>query len=232
MIIDNNKIEEVLNKKYEKTSVSEILKKSEKLERLTMAEVAALLSVEDDDLLAQICEAARVLKEKIYGKRLVVFAPLYISNLCNNECLYCAFRASNGDVARKHLSQEEIVKETEALLKTGQKRILLVSGEAYPKDGLDYVLRSIETVYSVKDGKNNIRRLNVNIAPLEVEEFKRLKAADIGTYQLFQETYHKPTYEKIHLAGPKSDYDYRLEAIDRAFQAGFDDVGIGILFGL
>jgi len=232
MKIAVDKIENLLNAKISPQNIADILKKSKALQRLSLEEVAILLSVEDESLLAQIFQAAHDLKENIYGKRLVVFVPLYISNLCNNECLYCAFRTSNKGVVRRALTQEEILKEVEFLLKDGQKRILLVSGEAYPKEGLDYILKSIETVYSARDNKNRIRRLNVNIAPLEIEEFKKLKAANIGTYQLFQETYHKPTYSKLHVKGPKSDYDYRLTAIDRAFEAGIDDVGIGILFGL
>ncbi|MFH1428748.1 MAG: [FeFe] hydrogenase H-cluster radical SAM maturase HydG [Candidatus Margulisiibacteriota bacterium] len=232
MFIDHDRIESLIDQTPDRKTVGEILAKSKALKRLSMEEAAVLLSVEDNELLDEILHTAKEVKESIYGKRLVIFAPLYISNLCQNECLYCAFRVSNKDVARKALSQDEILKETEYLLKTGQKRVLLVSGEAYPKEGLDYIIRSIETVYSARDGKNNIRRLNVNLAPLEVSEFKRLKDADIGTYQIFQETYHLPTYKKLHLRGPKADYEYRLTAIDRAFKAGINDVGIGILFGL
>lgn len=212
--------------------LEEILQKARALQRLSIDEAAVLLKVEDPESIQQIFEAAKYVKNAIYGKRLVIFAPLYISNLCSNDCLYCGFRCSNKNVVRKALSQEEIKKETEFLLKTGQKRVLLVSGEAYPQEGLNYVLKSIETVYSASDGKNKIRRVNVNIAPLEVPEFKQLKKANIGTYQIFQETYHLPTYQKLHVKGPKSDYHFRLSAIDRAFEAGIDDVGIGVLFGL
>ena len=229
MFINEKDIEKSLNTPSNKEAVQEILEKSKKLERLSLSEVAVLLNTEDSDLIKDIFKAAKDLKDKIYGKRLVIFAPLYASNLCNNDCCYCAFRTSNKDVIRKSLTQAEILSETESLLKTGQKRVLLVAGEAQP---LDYILGSIKTVYSAKDGKNNIRRLNVNIAPLEIEEFKRLKDAQIGTYQLFQETYHLPTYKKMHPKGPKSDYARRLSAIDKAFKAGIDDVGIGVLFGL
>lgn len=231
-MIDENKIETLLKNVSDPLAVRDILKKSKNLERLSLEETSILLNTVDEKLWEEIFEAASYVKTKIYGNRLVLFAPLYISNLCKNECLYCGFRASNKDVHRQVLTQEEIHNETLALLKTGQKRILLVSGEAYPNGKLDYIIDSIKTVYSVQDGKNNIRRLNVNIAPLTTEEFIKIKEADIGTYQLFQETYHKPSYKKLHTKGPKSDYDYRLQTIDRAFEAGIDDVGIGILFGL
>jgi 2-iminoacetate synthase len=232
MIIDNEKIQKTLDYKTDKKELEDILAKSKDLQRLSLHDVSVLLNTNDKEDIQKIFKAANQLKEKIYGNRLVLFAPLYISNLCTNDCAYCAFRISNKDVKRKALSQEEILKETEALLKTGQKRILLVAGESYPKEGLDYVLKSIDTVYSARDGKNNIRRLNVNLAPLEVDDFKRLKERDIGTYQIFQETYHEKNYAKMHTKGPKSDYNYRLTAIDRAFEAGIDDVGVGILFGL
>ncbi|MFC1595848.1 [FeFe] hydrogenase H-cluster radical SAM maturase HydG [Candidatus Margulisiibacteriota bacterium] len=232
MSIDQEKILRALDTPASLTRVREILIKAKQLQRLSLEETAVLLNIEDENLLAECLQAAREVKDSIYGKRLVIFAPLYISNLCNNECLYCAFRASNTMVSRKALTQAEIKQETEHLLRTGQKRVLLVSGEAYPKEGLDYVMKAIETVYAARDGQNSIRRINVNIAPLEVAEFKRLKEANIGTYQLFQETYHRETYNKLHLKGQKSDYDYRISAIDRAFSAGIDDVGIGVLFGL
>ncbi len=232
MIINNEKIQNALNYKPTHSELEEILSKSKRLERLSMQEVSVLLNTYDDGGVKSILQTANWVKNEIYGNRLVIFAPLYISNLCNNDCTYCAFRCTNTNIERKALSQEEILKETEVLLKTGQKRVLLVAGESYPKEGIDYVLKAIDTVYAARDGKNNIRRLNVNLAPLEVEDFKKLKKHDIGTYQLFQETYHKETYAKLHLKGPKSNYDYRLTAIDRAFEAGLDDVGIGVLFGL
>jgi 2-iminoacetate synthase len=162
----------------------------------------------------------------------VLFAPLYISNLCANECLYCAFRARNTAITRRALSQEEIEHEVEILIKQGHKRVLLVAGESYPVQGFQYVLDSIATVYNAKVGNGDIRRVNVNVAPLTVDEFKQLKAAQIGTYQIFQETYHRETYHSVHTAGKKTDYDWRVTAIDRAMQAGIDDVGIGVLFGL
>lgn len=232
MIIRNDDITSALTKKFYDSDFDAVINKSRNLQRLSLEEVGILLNTTKKEQINQILETAKFVKEQIYGNRLVIFAPLYISNLCSNECLYCAFRCSNHGLVRKALNQKEILQETETLLKTGQKRILLVAGEAYPKEGLDYVLKSIDTVYSARDGKNSIRRLNVNIAPLEVKDFKRLKERNIGTYQLFQETYHEPTYKKMHLKGPKSNYDYRLNAIDRAFEGGFDDIGIGILFGL
>ena len=232
MIINNEKIQLALDYQPKKLELQDILEKSKKLQRLSMQDVAVLLNTTDADGIKEILQTANWVKNEIYGNRLVIFAPLYISNLCNNDCVYCAFRCTNTNIARKALSQEEITKETVALLKTGQKRVLLVAGESYPKEGLDYVLNAIDTVYAARDGKNNIRRLNVNLAPLEVADFKRLKERDIGTFQLFQETYHEATYMKLHLKGPKRDYNYRLTAIDRAFEAGIDDIGIGVLFGL
>jgi 2-iminoacetate synthase len=175
---------------------------------------------------------AREVKEAIYGNRLVLFAPLYISNLCQNDCQYCAFRVGNKHIQRRALSQEEIGREVRYLVRTGHKRILLVAGEAYSNSGFDYILDSIQTIYEAREGKGEIRRVNVNVAPLTVEEFRNLKASKIGTYQLFQETYHLQTYRKMHVSGPKTDYPWRLGAIGRAFEGGIHDVGIGVLFGL
>lgn len=212
--------------------VREILAKSLELKGLNETEVATLASISDPDLLKELFDTARKVKEGIYGKRLVLFAPLYVSNLCKNECLYCAFRRSNTLVRRKALTQEEVRREVETLVDQGHKRILLVAGESYPVEGFDYVIHCIETIYSVKRGRGEIRRVNVNVAPLSLEEFKRLKSAKIGTYQLFQETYHRETYQKVHLGGLKRDFDWRITAMDRAMRAGIDDVGVGILFGL
>jgi 2-iminoacetate synthase len=212
--------------------IREILAKSLEMKGLDARDVAALCSVESPELAAELFEAARRVKEDIYGNRLVLFAPLYISNLCSNECLYCAFRASNKQLARRTLSQEEIVRETEILIRQGQKRVLLVAGESYPEEGFDYVLKSIETIYSVKSGHGEIRRINANVAPLDVETFKELKAAGIGTYQCFQETYHRETYARMHKSGRKRDFDWRATVFDRAMEAGIDDVGMGVLFGL
>ncbi len=212
--------------------VREILAKALELKGLNETEVATLASISDPDLLKELFDTARKVKEEIYGKRLVLFAPLYVSNLCKNECLYCAFRRSNTLVRRKALTQEEVRREVETLVDQGHKRILLVAGESYPVEGFDYVIHCIETIYSVKRGRGEIRRVNVNVAPLSLEEFKKLKSAKIGTYQLFQETYHRGTYQRVHLGGQKKDFDWRITAMDRAMKAGIDDVGVGILFGL
>jgi 2-iminoacetate synthase len=209
-----------------------LLAKALEMKGLRGRDLAVLAGISDPDLLGELFETARRVKETIYGKRLVIFAPLYISNLCGNECLYCAFRVRNKELERRALTQEEIAREVRWLEEQGHKRILLVAGEAYPKDGFDYVLKSIETIYATSSGPGEIRRVNVNVAPLTAEEFLRLKDAKIGTYQLFQETYHRETYGKVHVAGKKADFDWRLTAMDRAMVAGIDDVGIGALFGL
>ena len=171
--------------------VREILAKARELQGLDSSEVAALMGVEDQALLEELFHAAREVKEGIYGKRLVLFAPLYISNLCANECLYCAFRASNKLLKRRALSQEEIALEVKLLVEQGHKRILMLAGESYPRQGFQYVLDSIETIYSVISGPGEVRRVNVNVAPLTLDEFRLLKDARIWTYQLFQETYHR-----------------------------------------
>ena len=212
--------------------VREVLAKAQAAKGLEMADVAVLAAISDPGLLGELFATARAVKESIYGSRLVLFAPLYISNLCDNDCLYCAFRARNRELKRRALTQEEIAREVEVLVDQGHKRILLVAGEAYPNEGFSYVLESVKTIYSVKKNNGEIRRVNVNVAPLEVDEFKELKATGIGTYQLFQETYHRGTYKMMHLGGKKRDYDWRVSAMDRAMQAGIDDVGIGVLFGL
>jgi 2-iminoacetate synthase len=216
--------------------VREVLAKSREMRGLSGDEVAVLMNVESPDLLEEMFAAARYIKDEIYGNRLVLFAPLYISNLCKNECTYCAFRRSNKDLTRRTLSMEEIAAETRILINQGHKRMLLVAGESYPEpEGFDYVLKAIEAVYATKsnDGKGGeIRRVNVNVAPLTQDEFIKLKAARIGTYQCFQETYHRPTYTQVHVCGVKRDYDWRVTAPDRAMRAHIDDVGIGVLFGL
>ena len=212
--------------------VRAILEKARRLNGINEDEIAVLADVTDPDLLYELFETARFVKDEIYGKRLVIFAPLYISNLCANECAYCAFRARNTAVRRRALTQSEIAEETGILIEQGHKRILLVAGEAYPKEGLRYILDSIDTIYSVKHRSGEIRRINVNIAPLDVPQFALLRDAKIGTYQIFQETYHHDTYERVHVAGKKADYLWRLGAIDRAMTAGINDCGIGVLFGL
>jgi 2-iminoacetate synthase len=233
--IDERVIEDTLKKTEgaDAGRVREILDKSLKLKGLDMDEVAALATVSDPELLEEIFHTAKRAKEEIYGPRLVLFAPLYISNLCNNECLYCAFRRTNKELKRRVLSQSEIAEETRVIINQGHKRILLVAGESYPNEGFKYILDAIGTIYSVKEnGSGEVRRVNVNVAPLPLDDFKRLKAVGIGTYQCFQETYHRETYAKVHVAGVKRNYDWRVTAFDRAMEAGIDDVGVGVLFGL
>ena len=212
--------------------VREVLAKAREQKGLDMRDVAALMPVSDPELLGELFTAAREVKEQIYGRRLVIFAPLYISNLCSNECAYCAFRARNRQLKRRALTQEEIAREIKMLVEQGHKRVLLVAGESYPQEGFAYVLRSVETIYATRSGNGEVRRVNVNIAPLTLDEFRELKQAKIGTYQLFQETYHHETYARVHLDGKKRDYNWRITAMDRAMEAGIDDVGIGVLFGL
>jgi len=212
--------------------VSEILAKARTLVGLAIDDIAPLMAIESPALLAALFAAAREVKEAIYGKRVVIFAPLYVSNLCGNECLYCAFRVRNKAIVRRALTQEEIAAEVRWLVDRGHKRLLLVAGEAWPKEGLRYVLDAIGTIYATRNGRGEIRRVNVNIAPLDADEFRRLSEAHIGTYQLFQETYHRATYARVHPHGRKADFDWRLDAIDRAMRAGIDDCGVGVLFGL
>lgn len=233
-IIVESEIIEDLNSAGETDSgrIREILAKARDLKGLSSRDVAALSRVSDKELVNELFETARFVKDSIYGRRLVLFAPLYISNMCSNECLYCAFRVRNTKLNRRALNQEEIAREVKILVDQGHKRVLVVAGESYPEEGFDYILKSVETVYGVTSGKGSIRRLNVNIAPLTVDEFRQLKATNIGTYQLFQETYHRETYKAMHLAGRKKDYGWRVTALGRAMEAGIDDVGIGVLFGL
>ena len=212
--------------------IRELLAKARGMEGLDDQDLPPLMGIQDPGLLQELFDTARWVKDQIYGNRIVMFAPLYVSNQCGNECLYCAFRASNLELPRRTLGMEEIANEVRCLLAQGQKRLVLVAGEDYPGEGLDYLISAIRTVYEVRHGCDNIRRVNINIAPLDVDGFRRLKEAEIGTYQLFQETYHRETYHKMHTRGTKADYDWRLGCMDRAMMAGIDDVGIGPLFGL
>ena len=213
-------------------AVRAVLAKARELHGLEAADVAVLMNVSDPELIGELFQAAAHVKDTIYGRRLVLFAPLYVSNLCGNECTYCAFRARNTELKRRALSQEEIANEVRILIDQGHKRILLVAGESYPRQGFSYVLDSIDTIYSVKHGKGEVRRVNANVAPLTLDEFRALHERKIGTYQLFQETYHRETYARFHVGGKKKDYDWRVTAMDRAMEAGINDVGIGVLFGL
>jgi len=209
-----------------------VLAKARALAGLTPAEAALLCAADDPESRARIHAAAGDVKQAVYGRRLVLFTPLYVSNLCANDCAYCAFRAGNRGIVRRALDPAEIAAETGALVDEGHRRILLVAGEAYPHEGFDYVLNAIDAVYSVAREKGSVRRVNVNVAPLEVEEFRRLHDRRIGTYQIFQETYDRTIYAHVHRRGRKRDFDWRLDAVDRAMTAGVDDVGVGVLFGL
>ncbi|MBU2561513.1 MAG: [FeFe] hydrogenase H-cluster radical SAM maturase HydG [Nanoarchaeota archaeon] len=232
--IDDAKIQKILekNRNPSRERVLSILRRSRDLKGLTPEETAALLQCDEGPLVKAMFATAQYIKEQIYGNRLVMFAPLYVTNICRNNCLYCGFRADNKELKRKQLSMEEIRKETEMLVGQGHKRLLLVAGEDQNTSGMDYVEKTIKTVYDTRVGNGSIRRLNVNVAPLSVNDFIRLKKTGIGTYQLFQETYHHDTYKKMHPSGPKADYAWRIYAMDRAMEAGIDDVGIGALLGL
>jgi 2-iminoacetate synthase len=233
--IDDNAIEDLLKQtaKPENKQVEEIIAKARKLKGLSPEETAVLLQTEDKELIQEIHAAARYVKEGIYGNRLVLFAPLYIANHCANNCLYCGFRRDNKELKRVALSMDQIANEVRVLEREGHKRLLMLCGEHPSRSSLDYFMEAIETAYSVKTEKGGeIRRINVEVAPLEVDEYKRLKTTGIGTYVLFQETYHHATYKQMHPSGPKADYAWRLTAMHRAQEGGIDDVGIGALFGL
>lgn len=211
-----------------------ILDKAKSLKRLSLEESAGLLAVAEPEYIQKIFSAASFVKDAVYGRRVVLFAPVYISNLCVNSCLYCAFKSDNPSVLRKALTVSEIKAQAEWLLRRGHKRILMVCGEQAPgeKPNIDYYVQAVKAIYSAEAGRNKIKRVNVNCAPLSVDDFKQLKASGIGTYQIFQETYHGETYCRMHPKGPKSDPDNRMEAVNRAFAAGIDDIGIGALYGL
>jgi 2-iminoacetate synthase len=210
--------------------IKEILDKAAGFNGLTHREAAILLEVESPEVLADIFALAKKIKEHIYGRRIVMFAPLYLSDYCVNECKYCGYHASNC-MARRKLTQDELVTEVLELEKMGHKRLVLETGEDPKNCPLDYVLECIKTIYSIKSDNGAIRRVNINIAATTVENYTKLKEAGIGTYSLFQETYHKPTYLALH-KGPKHNYEWHTEAHDRAMQGGIDDVGVGVLYGL
>lgn len=233
MFIDHGYIHQLLEdaKKVPPEEMGKILDKARLGQGLTHQEVAALLQLEDPQLLEEMFQIAGNIKKAIYGNRVVLFTPLYISDYCVNNCKYCGYRCSN-KFDRKKLSLEEIRAEVEAIEKMGHKRIALEAGEDPVNCSLDYILDAIKTIYSTTNHNGAIRRINVNIAATSVEAYRKLKEAEIGTYVLFQETYHQPTYEDMHPSGPKKDYLYHLTAFDRAMEAGIDDVGAGVLFGL
>ncbi|MGM0530203.1 MAG: [FeFe] hydrogenase H-cluster radical SAM maturase HydG [Bacteroidota bacterium] len=231
--IDPDEIWDFINntKNPGKQEVRDIIAKSLNKERLSLKDTAILINADDPELVREIKQGARDLKNKIYGNRIVLFAPLYIGNKCTNNCKYCGFRVSNKEAVRKTLSGDEIVRETEALEDNGQKRLILVYGE-HPDYNAEYIAHTVKQVYKVKKGNGEIRRVNINAAPLDIEGFKKVWQAGIGTYQIFQETYHPEAYKWYHLGGQKTDYNWRLTSLDRAQEAGVDDVGIGALFGL
>jgi len=231
--IDEEKINTLLEetKNPEKERVEDIIAKSLSKQRLELQEMAVLLNCEDESLVNRIFEGAKALKRNVYGNRIVLFAPMYIGNECVNNCQYCGFRVSNKEIVRNSLSLEQVKEETTYLVNKGHKRLILVYGE-HPKYDADFIAETVRQVYSVKSGKGNIRRVNINAAPQTIDDYKKIKAAGIGTFQIFQETYHYDTYKKLHPTGPKSSYIWRLYGLDRAFQGGIDDVGIGALFGL
>jgi len=212
--------------------IEDIIERAKDCKGLTHREAAVLLECDLKDENQKMFKLAKEIKQKFYGNRIVMFAPLYLSNYCINGCVYCPYHYKNKNIARKKLSQEDIKKEVIALQDMGHKRLALETGEDPVNNPIEYVLESIKTIYSIKHKNGAIRRVNVNIAATTVENYKKLKDAEIGTYILFQETYNKKSYEELHPTGPKHDYAYHTEAMDRAMEAGIDDVGLGVLFGL
>ena len=247
--VEGHEIETALKQasRADRTMVRDCIAKAREMAGLTLREVAVLMQAEGD-LREEMYEAARYVKSEIYGSRVVLFAPLYISNLCTNECSYCAFRKDNKDVRRRWLSQKEIAEQTRILIEQGYKRVLLVAGESYPppqqakpglagdpghkRNGFQYVLDAIATVYATKSGNGEIRRVHANIAPPTVEQFYALREAKLGVYQCFQESYHRPTYASVHKAGKKAEFDWRATVMHRAMASGIGDVGMGVLYGL
>ncbi|MBE5943735.1 MAG: [FeFe] hydrogenase H-cluster radical SAM maturase HydG [Lachnospiraceae bacterium] len=212
--------------------IDSILEKAKERKGLSHREASVLLACEDEKKVQEMYTLAEQIKKDFYGNRIVMFAPLYLSNYCINGCVYCPYHIKNQHIARKKLTQEEIVKEVTALQDMGHKRLALEAGEDPKNNPIEYILECIKTIYSIKHKNGAIRRVNVNIAATTVEEYRMLKEAGIGTYILFQETYNKKSYEELHPYGPKSNYAYHTEAMDRAMEGGIDDVGLGVLFGL
>ncbi len=219
------------NSKTSKEEVAKVLTKAKNKEKITARDIATLLSISDADQLQELFTLAGQIKKDIYGDRIVVFAPLYVSDYCVNNCTYCGYKKDN-KFARRKLTRDEIQEEVKLLEKMGHKRLALEVGEDPVNCSIDYILDAIDAIYSTKTESGAIRRINVNIAATTVEDYKKLKEANIGTYILFQETYHKPTYEKVHPNSLKSSYEYHLNAFSRAMKAGIEDVGAGVLFGL
>ena len=234
--IDHNEILESIAEAREKAAdreyVESLIERSKDCKGLSHREAATLLECDDPELTQRIFDTAREIKQRFYGNRIVMFAPLYLSNYCVNGCVYCPYHLKNKTIPRRKLTQKEIHDEVVALQDMGHKRIALEAGEDPRNNPLEYILESIKTIYSTKHRNGEIRRVNVNIAATTVENYRRLHDAKIGTYILFQETYHKENYERLHPTGPKSDYAWHTEAMDRAMLGGIDDVGLGVLYGL
>jgi len=231
-IIDVEKIEGTLGVTADRARFDEIIAKAKEAEGLSLEESAMLLNIQDPEMLEVLYATAKEVKEKIYGNRIVLFAPLYLSNYCVNNCLYCGFRTDNKDIKRRKLSVDEAVDEAKTIMDMGHKRILLVAGEDTRQCNLDYIKEIIDKIYEKKVMNGEIRRLNLNIAPLKTEEYKHLSTFGIGTIQVFQETYHPDVYKVMHPSGPKANYSWRLECMDRALEGGLHDFGMGALFGL
>ena len=234
--IDDQEILETLAyaeaNKRNRELIEGLIERAKDCKGLSHREAAVLLECDLEDLNEKMFKLAKEIKQKFYGNRIVMFAPLYLSNYCVNGCVYCPYHAKNKTIARKKLSQEDIKREVIALQDMGHKRLALEAGEDPVNNPIEYILESIKTIYGIKHENGAIRRVNVNIAATTIENYKKLKDAEIGTYILFQETYNKKSYEELHPTGPKHDYAYHTEAMDRAMEAGIDDVGIGVLFGL
>ncbi|MBP3846742.1 [FeFe] hydrogenase H-cluster radical SAM maturase HydG, partial [bacterium] len=234
--INNDEVLETLKYAQENKNniglIDKILKKAKLGSGLTHREASVLLACEIEEKNEEIYTLAKKIKQDYYGNRIVLFAPLYLSNYCVNGCVYCPYHAKNKHIPRKKMTQEEIKEEVIALQDMGHKRLALETGEDPINNPIEYVLDSIKTIYSINHKNGAIRRVNVNIAATTVENYRKLKEAGIGTYILFQETYDKVRYEKLHPTGPKHNYDYHTEAMDRAMEGGIDDVGMGVLFGL
>lgn len=218
--------------KKDRVLIESLIEQARNLKGLDHRQAAVLLACEEPDLIERMYDLAAEIKDRFYGNRIVMFAPLYLSNYCVNSCVYCPYHQQNEEISRRKLTQEEIREEVIALQDMGHKRLALETGEDPVHAPIEYVLESLKTIYSTHHQNGAIRRVNVNIAATTVENYRKLNEAGIGTYILFQETYHKPSYEALHPKGPKSDYAYHTEAMDRAMEAGIDDVGCGVLFGL
>jgi 2-iminoacetate synthase len=230
--IDEDRLNGLIGRPSDAHQVRDVIAKSLSKEALEVEETATLINTQDTELVEEIYAAARQLKRDVYGNRIVLFAPLYLGNLCTNDCQYCGFRRSNPDAIRRTLDADEVRSQVAALERQGHKRLILVCGE-HPRYTPEWIAEMVQTVYSVREGNGDIRRVNINAAPLDHEGFRIVKEAGIGTYQVFQETYHHQTYSTVHPAGTeKGDYLWRLDALDRAWESGCDDVGIGALFGL